>query len=88
MKRIFPYELEDLAFRLNIMRGQHTQRMSEETGNANIGVYYIYTAYSQSSLMRVSTESGGASTIFHLCSRRELWLQMTGFIAGVESTFA
>lgn len=51
---------------------------------ANIGNFHLYGAYGKWDLHRTVNEGGGSRDHFGLCSKRELYDQISAFIKGIE----
>ena len=81
-QRISIKDLRILVDRLNHVTGSPMQPW--ENGKANIGNYHLYEAYGSIGLHRMFNEGGGVTTVFHLGTKRELYLQMHSFLAGLQ----
>jgi hypothetical protein len=50
---------------------------------ANIGNYHLYRAYGSFALQQICNESGGATDIFSLTTKKELYDQISSMLKGI-----
>lgn len=92
MERTTQKELEGLVNRLNAITGNNAAPYTKSADGkytANIGNYHLECAYGGVKLVQMMSEGGGIRNITtHFDTKRNCYMQIASYIAGIESTKA